>query len=261
MRQLFTSLLLLCLSVSAPAQQSEDLIIMKNGNSYTGRIIKYQQGEELLLQQEDGTKITLADEGIDKIIQRVEIITPPDSKVFPSRPGPKPFVKPITRGLYHITQLSFAMGDGSDNGVAVGAGISTIIGRQFSPRFGLGFGIGFDNYARRGETIYPVFLNMHSYLPFDKKPNAYYLTLNAGYGFAFKREKIGITEAEGGWMALAAFGYRTHTKEGVEINIDVGPKFQKASFSRFLINGDLEVRDVLFKRLIFRAGITFWQKK
>ena len=121
-------------------------------------------------------------------------------------------------------------------------------------------GVGLDNYARRGETIYPVFLDVRGYLPIFKKENAYYYAVNIGYGFAFPRENISINDAEGGVLVHGAVGYRTTTQEGVDINIDIGAKFQEASFSRDLFNGDVEIRDLVFQRLAIRVGIALWNK-
>ena len=135
------------------------------------------------------------------------------------------------------------------------------MGYQFGPLLGIGVGAGLDNYARRGETIYPVFLDLRAYLPFTPKPNHYYIALNGGYGFAFAREKIGINEADGGYMVHGAIGYRTTTREGVDVNIDAGAKFQKAGFSRDLFNGDIEVRNLVFKRFTVRVGIALWANK
>ncbi len=263
MKPAFISLILICLACSIFAQnttQTSDVIILKNGDRLSGQLIKYQQNEKAILMLADGSKITIVDEEIDRIIQEVvDEEEKPVKEVF--EPKPKIYVKPKSKGLYSITQLSFAMGSGNDDGLALGAGISTILGYQIKPMFGIGVGVGLDNYARRGETIYPVFVDIRSYLPFTKKPNAYYIALNGGYGFAFARESIGINDAEGGYMFHGALGYRTTTKEGVDVNIDMGAKFQKAVFSRDLFNGDIEVRSLVFQRFVVRVGIALWAKK
>ena len=226
----------------------------------TGEIIQYIQDEKLILRLADGSQINILPEEIQQIIQEL-----PDDNIdeIPAegfKPKAKLFIPPKTEGLYNITQLSFAMGSGSEPGLALGSGISTIGGYQIKPFLGVGLGIGLDNYARRGETIYPVFVDIRSYLPFTKKPNAYYVAVDGGYGFAFARESIGITSAEGGYMAHLAIGYRTTTRERVDVNIDMGVKFQEASFSRDLPNGDIEVRELTFQRFTVRVGITLWGK-
>ena len=252
------------MAFSANAQKSaktNDMIVLKNGDRLTGEIIKYDQGKEVSLKLEDGSVVTIKDDEIKNIIQEVgeRVEDVPDAEFY--EPAPKEYYPSKTKGFYNITQLSFAMGSGDAEGLALGAGISTIFGMQFQPILGVGFGVGLDNYARRGETIYPVFIDIRGYLPFFNKENSYYYTLNGGYGFAFPRKSIGINEAEGGILVHGAIGYRTTTKEGVDVNMDIGAKFQEASFSRDLFNGDVEVRNLVFQRLAVRVGIALWGKK
>lgn len=233
---------------------------MNNGDRFVGEITKYVQGEQVDILLKDGSTLSLKETDIKKIMQETGGAVERE-EIESFKPEKKVWRKPQTKGIYNITQLSFALGEGDNNGLALGAGISSIIGRQFSPALGVGLGLGLDNYARRGETIYPVFLDLRTYLPFSKKPHAYYLALNGGYGFAFTREGIGINEAEGGYMGQVAIGYRSATQEGVDVNVDIGTKFQEARFSRDLFNGDVEVRDLVFQRIVVRIGITLWGKK
>ncbi len=261
MKPVFISLILMCLSLAATAQnKSSDIVILNNGDRMVGEIIKYEQDHKLILRQADGNEIEILAEDIKRITQEVygEIITESSG---PYPPKEKTNVKPRTKGRYVISQLAFAMGRNPEDGVSLGAGLSVIYGYQFKPALGMGIGLGLDNYARRGETIYPIFVDIRSYLPIKKKPGAYYVVLNGGYGFAFKRESIGIKGAEGGYMLYPAIGYRTTTREGVDVNIDAGIKWQKASFTRDLFTGDIEVRDLTFQRFTVRVGITLWGKR
>ena len=264
MRPVFILFVFLCTPYFAFSQKqakTKDVIVMKNGDRLTGQITQYKQGEKVILKRPDGTELTILDAEVEQIIQEVMDEEVKFEKAKDFSPPPKVYIKPMAKGLYNITQLSFAMGSGNEDGLALGAGISTIMGYQIAPLFGIGIGAGLDNYARRGETIYPVFLDVRSYLPIFSKPNHYYVAINGGYGFAFARENIGINEAEGGLLVQGAIGYRTTTQEGVDVNIDAGVKFQEARFSRDLFNGDIEVRDLVFKRFTVRVGIGLWGKK
>ena len=264
MKPVFISLIFLCTAFCAVAQkhsQTKDVIVMKNGDRLTGEITHYAQGEKVILKRADGTELTIIEEEIEQIIQEVQDDSPNVFERESYVPEPKIYIEPTVKGLYSITQLSFAMGSGNEDGLALGAGISTIVGFQIKPLVGIGVGAGLDNYARRGETIYPIFLDLRAYLPISKKPYHYYVVLNGGYGFAFARENIGINEATGGYLMQGAVGYRTTTREGVDVNIDAGVKFQEAGFSRDLFNGDIEVRELVFKRFTVRVGIALWGKK
>ena len=254
----------MCCSFSVFSQKqarANDVILLKNGDSLSGEIIQYVQGDQLTLRLADGSELNINDSEIKRIQQGTGPVKEEISAEELDKVATKVYIQPKTEGRYSITQLSFAFGNSEDDGLALGAGFSTILGYQFSPRFGAGLGIGLDNYARRGETVYPVFVDLRSYFPSKKKPWAYYASVNAGYGFAFKKESANIKEAEGGYMVYPAVGYRTSTKEGIDVNFDIGVKIQKASFTRQLFNGDNEVRDLVFQRFNIRVGVGLWKKQ
>jgi hypothetical protein len=234
--------------------QIVDVVYLKSGGSYTGEIVSYEQGVKVVLRQLDGKEITIEDADIKKILQGVSF-DENDSKN--ARQEKKPVVAK-TKGLYNATMLGFAMGSSNQNGLALGAGFSNVTGYQFRA-IGLGIGIGVDSYARRGETIYPVFAELRGFIPSKKKQGNIYVSASGGYGFAFKKENVNITEAEGGYMAYPAAGYRVATSEGLDVNVDFGVKFQKAKFTRSLFNGDIEIRDILYRRLVVRVGLTLWK--
>ena len=103
----------------------------------------------------------------------------------------------------------------------------------------------------------PIYLEF-KYLPL-KNRKEFYLVGSAGYGFAFKREQFGIIEAQGGYMLHPAVGYRAGTSDGTNVTIDIGMKFQDAFFKERLENNDLEFRDIVFKRVVIRVGLTLWK--
>ncbi|MEK7253848.1 MAG: hypothetical protein AAB316_03830 [Bacteroidota bacterium] len=261
MKAIFTALLfcLTSLATTLAAQVKDyDLVLLKTGDSYIGDIIHYEQGGVLVLRQKDGVEIEVRDEDIRKVFQAAPVRKVKAAEFKTQVKTQKPAVKPRMIGVYNSTYLAFAFG-GSENDLALGAGLHNVFGKQWKPWFGTGIGVGIDSYARRGETIFPAFLEIRSFLPSKKPTGGYYLTLSGGYGFAFTRKKLDITEAEGGWMSHAALGYRTATADGTDVYVDLGVKFQKAEFARSLSNGDTEYKDVLYRRLTFRVGLTLWK--
>lgn len=230
-----------------------DMVYLKDGSRMEGQIISYLQGEKVILRLANGQEKEIADDQIAKIVQGVA----KDPKRAAYKSGPKP----ITKGVYNSTMLSFALGGGSTNaGLALGAGFANVTGYQFNRSLGLGFGLGLDNYTRRGETIYPLFLEARAFLPSKSNDGNYYLSASAGWGFAFKRSDLDITEANGGIMVYPAIGYRAYTSEGLDVNFDLGAKLQKASFVKIRSNGDVEERDILYRRLVLRVGLSLWGK-
>lgn len=259
MRSVFIIFTCLFMAVSSASAQNKkktvDVVYLKDGTSHTGEIIIYEQGQELVLETQDGERITISDGDILRIVQGTTVEEVSEAKA-PTEPVT---YEARTSGVYNNTMLSFALGKGDGDALALGAGISTVVGYQIKPALGIGLGIGLDNYARRGETIYPVFAEVRAFLPSKKKPHTYHVSLAGGYGFAFARERIGVREAKGGYMIHPTIGYRTPTREGVDVNIDIGAKFQKAEFQKDLFNGDIRVRDLVFQRLTIRVGLTLWK--
>lgn len=259
MRPVFIIFIWLFAALASFAQEQEktvDVVFLKNGTRKIGEIQSYEQGKELVLLDGDGDRIRIPDDRILKILQGVTLA---EANAESADTGLPPQVfKLHTKGFYNTTLLAFAIGNGGTNSLALGAGLSSVVGYQVRPSLGIGLGIGLDNYARRGETIYPVFAEVRTFLPLIKKPNAYYLNLAGGYGLAFKRESIGVVQAKGGYMLHPAIGYRTATREAVEVNLDLGMKFQKAEFQHNEFNGDVRVRDLVFQRITLRVGLTIW---
>jgi hypothetical protein len=252
-----TVLLLLVLTVapfSAFAQSASiDIVTMKDGRVLKGQIQQYKPGQTLLLQTEDGQKLEIVDADVSKIQQGVE----PGTQEANRKTNELPTAR--TRGLYANSMLSFAVGNSDDEGVSLGAGFSQVFGKQLGDVLGLGLGIGIDNYSRRGETVYPLFGELRAMFPSKKESGGFYALAGGGFSLGFPRKSLDISKAEGGPMGYLAIGYRAATTEGVDIYMDLGAKFQRAHFERKLYNGDLEVRDIDFRRIVIRVGIGLWK--
>ncbi|MCB9338570.1 MAG: hypothetical protein H6577_10640 [Lewinellaceae bacterium] len=261
MQNAFKHLLIMALlaaqAVTSFAQQkTEDTVYMRNGETHKGEITRYVQGETLLLRQADSTLLELKDSDIRKIVQGTEYVSEPEvSEPSRSKAGD---AKLRSKGFYNTTALSFAIGNSDSDGLILGAGLGNVTGYQLASWLGIGVGIGVDNYATRGETIYPLFGELRSYFP-SKKGYGYYLALAGGYGLAFKRQSLDIVEAKGGLMVHPAAGVRIATVEGLDLNIDIGFKYQEASFTRNLYDGDVQTRNLTYQRIVLRAGLTLWK--
>lgn len=257
---LFSVISFVCFAQNGAA----DEVHLKNGSIFKGEILTYKQGEILTLKITDGQIVELKDSDIQKIIQSESDIADTveevnDLEVEPIEKVPFEYK---TSGWYNTTFISFFAGnDGTDregNGdFKLGSGLNNIVGKQLNPFVGLGLGVGLDNYSRRGETILPIFVELRGY-PFKKAKQLYY-SVSAGYGFAFKRENFGITEANGGYLVHPAIGFRLGTPDGTNVNIDLGYRIQKAFFREQLLNGDVDERDILFRRIAVRVGLTLWK--
>jgi hypothetical protein len=160
-------------------------------------------------------------------------------------------------GFYNTVYLSFAAGSNNADEVTLGAGLHDLFGYRWSLSFGAGIGVGVDNYARLGETLYPVFAEIRHYLP-SKSLRKFYLTMAGGHAFTFRQKNSDIIDAEGGRMLNPSVGFRTFSRDGTNVHFDLGVKFQNARFTREQANGDLEFKKIQYRRIVLRIGLTIW---
>lgn len=240
-----------------------DVVYLKDGSVLKGLIVNYEQGATLTFQLQNGEKIIIQDVEIARIVQDVR---EPKAGSYDEliNGTTKVSAKPKAPQVYEFRERGFynAMSLGSLNTRAasefkMGVSFHNVSGFQFSRWLGIGLGVGIETYGTDDdEVIYPVFAEFRGYL--NKKIKAPYYTLGAGYGFMATNEREFITEARGGWMLHPAIGMRFSAKKRTNLTADIGYKFQKAYFRRdFNFSGDIEIRDILYQRLIIRVGLLF----
>lgn len=241
-----------------------DEVHLKTGDVVRGKITDMERGEYVEI--EVGGEISRYEQvDIRRILHSVPVPQETYETVKIIERAPKVIIDPATlivKGKYNTTYLSFSYGKNQQDDFSVGPGIHTVFGKQWSAKVGLGFGVGIDNYrASRGETLYPLYADYRMY-PF-KKNKGYYLNMGAGYGFAFKNESRGIVKANGGLYAAPHIGYRTASKDGVSMNMELGFKYQHAYFEEISprTDNDIEKRTNQYQRITFRLGLMFWTKK
>lgn len=247
--------------------KTQDVIYLKNGSVFKGKILEYEKGAVLLLELENGSVIEFEDDEIDRVVQEAIDLDKGKGEEKEEDKEPVRYRKVILKkkekvyrfretGIYNAT--FFSSSNGSHNGeLQVGLGVHNVIGYQLNRLFGLGIGVGLDSYSfQDGETLYPIFIEARGYL--RKKWHSPYYSMNLGYGFAIADESENVIEAEGGLMVHPCFGMRFGANKDANVMIDVGYKFQYANITRVMpFNGDLEERDLLFKRLTIRLGLLF----
>jgi len=241
-------------------EELTDVVYLKDGSVLKGLIVNYEQGATLIFKLQNGEEIVIIDTEIARIVQDVR---EPKSDSYDELMNGKVKAKPKEqvyefreRGFYNAMMLG-SLNTRAGNEFKMGVSFHNVSGFQFSRWLGIGLGVGIETYGTDDdEVIYPVFAEFRGY--FNKKIKAPYYTLGAGYGFMATNEKEFITEARGGWMLHPAIGLRFSGKKRNNLTADIGYKFQKAYFRRdFTFNGDIEIRDVLYQRLIIRVGLLF----
>lgn len=250
--------------------KTQDVIYLKNGSIFKGKILEYEKGAVLLLELDNGTVIEFGDEEIDRVVQEaINLEMEQEREIDKEKSGQRSRrslkeSKKKRERVYRFRETGryfatfFSSSNGSNNGeLQVGLGIQEVIGYQFNRLFGIGFGTGLDSYSfQDGESIFSIFAETRGYL--SKKWHAPYYAMSVGYGIADVEDSENVVEAKGGLMIHPCFGIRLGANKDANVMIDVGYKFQYANITRVLpFSGDLEERDLLFKRLTIRLGLLF----
>lgn len=247
----------------AYSQNSEQVskVYLYDGSIYIGKILDAVPDKSIRLELNDGVAISILNSNIKKIIQT------DDTGNQKAKHYSYDFRE---KGLYNVNYISITVGNGIEGNSNLGFGMSSSFGYMFNKYFGLGLGIGIDkfdvmnlkngnpyyyNYVESPFTnTYPLFIEARGY--FYGEMNAYYYSLNAGYGFINKNEDFGVLEAHGGLMYYPAIGIRFGGKKHFNFCIDFGVKIQKADFvvQNFFESGT-DHYFVNYKRFILRLGI------
>ncbi len=241
-----------------------DWVILKNGSVFKGQIVQ-ESSSILTLQLENGSYIQFSNFEIKEVQH--------DQPVVAATPTPRTQdYRYITyaehqqirrqyafreRGWYNHTALGLLNG-GYDGVAQVGVGLHSATGYQFNRWLGAGLGLGFDAFSVvEQEQILSIFTEGRSYLL--KKRNSPFVSLGAGYGFAFKNESVNITRAKGGLRIHPAIGLRLGAYKHMNMMIDLGYVFQSATFVREIVFFEprTETKDITYRRLALRVGVLF----
>ncbi len=246
---------LFCSGLFAQELQRQDYLYLQDGSLLKGKVIEYNRGEKIVFEMSNGEQVEFQDEEIRKVVQSVTgpVIERDEEGRVKRTTRPYEFEE---HGWYNVTYFT-SYGGKTDNEVYIGIGLLNITGFQFNRLLGLGLGTGVDIYSLEGgETIYPLFAEARGY--FLKKNISPYYAASVGYGFAFKDKNQELAKAKGGLLFHPAIGLRLGAAQSTNMVVDIGYKFQKAFFERrFEDNGDIEERDILYKRLTIRFGLIF----
>ena len=244
------STLLFLSSVAVKAQTgsqgSEQVkVVFKNGASVEGQWVDMQPGIQYRLLANQGDTIVIPHEVIRRVISRESQASEPDYKYLFRE-----------EGLYHASAIGLLMNTVSrNNGGLTGIELSASLGWQFNRLIGVGLGSGVDFYHLQGEEILvPVFIEARGYLL--RQPVTPYYVFRTGYGFGVANERVGIRSAGGGWMINPAIGWRLSARKGMDLTIDLGLKFQPATFE-WRQGAERSNAELYYKRLNITIGFLF----
>ena len=267
----FILIFVLALSVNFTFAQSEknstgihyvDVIKLRGGVEFRGKIIKYLHNQFVTLQTPDGQVHNFNAKDVKKITQeRID-------QFGESHRESRPYAFQ-EEGRYFAFYAGLIGGTAAGPGVTdrvMGNEISLVIGHQFNRWIGMGLGVGASYfYPGAGEGVYPLFVEARGYL--NQLKIAPYYSVSAGYGFAFKNEDRNIMSAEGGPMFHPAIGFRFGAAPKINFVMDIGVKFQNATYMRdtrgwgwggwIPEEPNFTTHHMYYKRLEIRAGMVF----
>ncbi|MEM6967242.1 MAG: hypothetical protein AAF573_20940 [Bacteroidota bacterium] len=233
------------------SNENHDIVYMKNGSIFKGKIIHYDQRENLRLELSSGHVVILESRRVRKIIQGD---VDPALLIKPER-----VKKPYNfreQGLYVTTFVGYHGGGSAFEAAETnhGLGVQASLGYQFHRLLGVGAGIGMDYYySGSGQNFMPVFGEVRGYLlPRNVTPM---YSFAAGYGFAFEDEERNITNAQGGLMVHPSVGFRFGGSKTMNFTLEAGVKIQKGTFE-YVVWDVIEHR-MTYRRFVVKAGIVF----
>ncbi|MEY3051866.1 MAG: hypothetical protein RLY31_1651 [Bacteroidota bacterium] len=230
--------------------QDRSVIYRKSASPVRGKLLTYQQGVRAVVETDAGEVVEIPDKDIERIRQGEE----GNQETAPRKKSRYREALSQPKGWYNATFLTFLPGQSGRNTLLLGAGVANVTGYRFR-RLSLGIGLGADVYDRREEAVYPVFGECRAYLS-PAERGAWYLNVSGGYGFARKRSQADITAAQGGFHIRPGIGFQGHAKDGMAWHAETGLRMQPATFTRERFNGDVEIRELLFRRLAFTVGLS-----
>ena len=249
MKQLILLALIMICSSPLIGQRVYSYIYLVDGDTLAGTIKEYQQGYAVIIEKDNGRKLTIDVADIERISQKQYIDTPTRKKTS------KPIYSFREKGIYNILYMSNLIGSTNDK-TRFGGGMHNILGYQFHRIFGLGIGGGIDGYSLEDSyNLISAFAELRGYL--NKKRIAPYYSVAAGQGFYLKGKQEDIVLADGGIMGRLSLGMRLGASEDANVLVDIGYQFQEVYIEREFDFGELEKTSINFNRLVLRVGLIF----
>lgn len=211
--------------------QTNDILYLKSGSVFRGKIIEWQDGKGIKFQNRNGYEQFISEETIKKIVQK-----PLLTETAHSDKGFK------EKGWYSHTSFAALGGQRMFDGGGwqqpvsykknvYGLGIANTTGYQFNRWIGVGLGLSYQIIDLTSvQAILPVFVEGRGY--FLKTKVAPYYSMNIGYGFAFSQQTgFGKETAKGGLYLHPALGLRFGTGN-LKMMMDFGLEVQKATYTQ-----------------------------
>jgi hypothetical protein len=236
MKQTITIILCIITFKTFAQKINDDVLYLKNGSIYRGRII------------EKNEKIVKL-ETYEKNIYAVQLADIQEIKSEESLK--KPVILYKEKGFVHYTELGPLAGSNrASNGVTTSAfSFQTVNGYKFNQYLFAGIGIGADLYAV--QTFVPIILSLRG--DFTRKGNKIpFYFVEGGYSINATSNDVDGIKYQGGNTFAAGLGLKILFNENTGFVIGAGYRFQR---SELVEKTKTTIED--FDRLTLRIGFSF----
>lgn len=229
-----------------------DIVHLKDGSEFRGKIIEYKHGEYLKMEILGGQIVEFPAKQIKKTVQQPY----GDSAYVPKVVKTREY-RFRESGIYNETSVQFPNGLNSWSTWISGIGVHHVVGYQYNRWIGGGIGLGFETfYPGYGEVIVPLYAEARGYLM--KKNVTPFYSVSLGYGFA---PNIDVSEVNriggrGGLLFNPNLGYRFGASDGSNFTLSLGYRLQKASFTEENWEGTFK-RNYTYNRVNLKLGLLF----
>ncbi len=236
MKQIFTFILCIIIFNTFAQKQDDDVLYLKNGSIYRGKII--EKNEQIIkLETYDHNVIVVQIADIQKI-NREEFLK-------------KTVIQYKEKGYVHYTELGPLAGSNrASNGVTTSAfSFQTVNGYKFNQYLFTAIGIGADLYAV--QTFVPIVLSVRGdFMKTGNKIPFYFV--EGGYSINATSNDVDGIKYQGGNTFAAGLGLKILFNENTGFVIGAGYRFQR---SELVEKTKTAIED--FNRLTLRIGFSF----
>ncbi len=205
------------------AQNSQEVVYLKNGSIIRGSIIEQKPYESLKIQTADGNVFVFKMDEVDKITKEKPFNTPSAKRESEQEEDPSAYGwgrAPRYRGFFGESYI-FGSGEYEEDRNF----IFTSHGVQLNPFFYVGAGVGVNYWVTSEAWSVPVFANLRSELHMSFRKNVSpYVDTKIGYSFA---------DVEGFYFnpSVGCHFYFGHSKVG--LGVGVGYVLQRAEIAYY----------------------------
>lgn len=235
---------------------TEDLIVLKNKTWLPCEILEIDAKEAFVKINNYQSYVSLSRvETIYPVGQEISLLTGLSKNEKLEIPFGVDYQKDyLKKEWYHVAYVNVLTTDSSNDDILGGIGIQYVFGYQFTKQFGVGFGMGYIEYASSFQqdipNMAPIFGEIRGYLS-DKKASAYY-NLAIGMSLGTRSQNVLLDKSRPKMFTHPAFGYKIGSDK-IAFMMDLGLQIAGVEYTSSTEATQVSIIDV--NRLVLRIGL------